>query len=604
MINYEAPSGAFIVLDCEVYPNYFLAAFKNIENQNVVTIESKGEDQGLTKEQINKLYSIIIKKTTFGFNSNKYDIPIILFALTGRPCKDIHKLSDRIINENIPGWKSLKDFNLFLPKNMSHFDISEPAPGVRVSLKLYGGRLHSKRLQDLPIEPGTMLTEKEMEDTLTYCINDLDTTIDLYKKIEDRIKLRYEMSNQYGLDLRSKSDAQIAEAVIKSVLSKKMLNKRINRPRIESSTTFKYEIPSYIKFDSKELNEALEFIRNHRFELDGKGSIQLPKELKSMKINLGKSTYQLGIGGIHSTEKKQTIIPKPGTILCERDVVSYYPAIILNLGLYPRHLGNKFLEVYKGIVDRRIEAKKSGNKLINDSLKVVINGSFGKLGSKYSVLYSPDLMMAVTLTGQLALLMLIEKLEQKGINVISANTDGFVSILDKDKYEDFDDMCFCWEIDTGFELEETRYQALYSRDVNNYLAVTEKGVKGKGIFTINQISKNPTATICVNAAMDYLTKNKPIDETIKSCKDIKEFLTVRSVTGGAVWGDDYLGRVVRWIYSNKGQQISYKKNGNKVPKSDNSRPIMELEEFPNDIDYDRYINESKQILEDIGYSEI
>ena len=31
---------------------------------------------------------------------------------------------------------------------------------------------------------------------------------------------------------------------------------------------------------------------------------------------------------------------------------------------------------------------------------------------------------------------------------------------------------------------------------------------------------------------------------------------------------------------------------------------MELEEFPKDIDYERYINESKQILEDIGYPEI
>jgi hypothetical protein len=594
----------FVVLDCEVYPNYFLVAFKNIEKGTVATIEAKGEDQSLTKSQIKRLNSILHHRTTFGFNSNKYDIPIILFALTGRTCKDIHKLSDRIIDGNDPGWKTMKDFNLIKPSGVSHFDISEPSPGVRVSLKLYGGRLNSERLQDLPIEPGTLLTEQEMKDTLLYCINDLNTTIDLYRKVEDRIKLRSKMSEQYSLDLRSKSDAQIAEAVIKSVLKFKMPNKRIIRPRIDSSCTFKYEIPTYIKFYSKELNEALEFIRNHQFELDGKGSIQLPKELKSMKINIGKSTYQLGIGGIHSTEKKQTIIPKPGTILCERDVASYYPAIILNLELYPRHLGPTFLEVYKDIVDERLKAKKSGDKLKNESLKVVINGSFGKLGSKYSVMYAPDLMMAVTLTGQLALLMLIEKLEQEGISVISANTDGFVSIVDKDKYELFDDICFSWELDTSFELEETRYKALYSRDVNNYLAVTDYGIKGKGIFATNQISKNPTATICVNAAIDYLTKNKPIVENIFDCKDITQFLTVRSVTGGAVWQGQYLGRVVRWIYSTNGDQISYKKNGNKVPKSDGSRPIMELEEFPKDIDYERYINESKQILEDIGYPEI
>tara|TARA_R100001530_G_scaffold1543_1_gene2816 strand:- start:8922 stop:10706 length:1785 start_codon:yes stop_codon:yes gene_type:complete len=590
-----------VVLDCEVYPNYFLIAFKNIDNNNISTIEVKGKNESLNDEQCHKLKSILYKRTTFGFNSNKYDIPIILFALNKRTCEEIHKLSDRIIEGNDPGWKTMKDFHLIKPKKMSHFDISDPSPGVRVSLKLYGGRLNSKRLQDLPIEPGTTLTNKEMEETLTYCINDLNTTIDLYRKVEDRIRLRYEMSEQYGSDLRSKSDAQIAETVIKSVLAKKMPNKRVTRPRIDSSCTFKYDIPSYIKFNNEKLNKALEFISNHHFELDGKGSIKLPKELKSMKIDIGKSSYQLGIGGIHSTEKKQTIIPTGNQILCERDVASYYPAIILNLKLYPRHLGPTFLEVYKDIVAKRLRAKRSGDKLMNESLKVVINGSFGKLGSKYSVLYSPDLMMAVTLTGQLALLMLIERLENKNISIISANTDGFVAIMDKSQYETFDDICFCWELDTSFELEETKYKALYSRDVNNYLAITEKGNKGKGVFAINQISKNPTATICVNAVIDFLTKNKAIDKTIASCKDITQFLTVRSVTGGAEWQGQYLGRVVRWIYSTAGDQISYKKNGNKVPKSDNSRPVMELEEFPQDIDYERYIKESEQIIEDIGY---
>ena len=591
----------FVVLDCEVYPNYFLAAFKNIDNGNVITIESRGADKSLTPEATKKLRSIMHKRTTFGFNSNKYDMPIILFALKGKTCREIHKLSDFIIGENSAPWMTLKRFDLIQPSAMSHFDISDPAPGVMVSLKLYGGRLNSKRLQDLPISPGTMLSEQEMDETLDYCINDLNTTIDLYRKVEDRIQLRYDMSKQYDQDLRSKSDAQIAEVVIKSVLTKKFPNKRIKRPVIKSSTTFKYDIPSYIKFEGKQLKDALEVIRHHEFELDGKGSIKLPKELKSMKIELGESKYQLGIGGIHSTEKKQAIISLEDQILCDRDVASYYPAIILNLKLYPKHLGPAFLDIYQDIVDERLKAKKSGNTLVNQSLKIVINGSFGKLGSKWSILYSPDLMMAVTITGQLALLMLIERLENAGISVISANTDGFVSIMDKSLYETYDDICFQWELDTAFELEETRYKALYSRDINNYVAITEYGAKGKGIFNINQIAKNPAAAICIQSVMDYLTKGADIEATIRDCKDITQFLTVRSVTGGAIWRDQYLGRVVRWIYSTDGEKITYKKNGNKVPKSDGSRPVMELDGMVDDIDYDRYIQEAYDILKDIGH---
>ena len=591
----------FVVLDCEVYPNYFLAAFKNIDNGNIITIESRGANKSLSPESIRKLRSIMYKRVTFGFNSIKYDMPIILFALKGKTCKEIHQLSDYIIGENSPSWMTMKRFDLMQPSAMSHFDICEPAPGVMVSLKLYGGRLNSKRLQDLPIEPGTMLTEQEMDETLDYCINDLNTTIDLYRKVEDRINLRYDMSEQYGQDLRSKSDAQIAEVVIKSELAKKFPNKRIKRPTIKSSTTFKYDIPNYIKFKGEQLREALEVIRKHRFELDKKGSIKLPKELKSMKIVIGESKYQLGIGGIHSTEHKQAIVPKDNEMLCDRDVASYYPAIILNLRLYPRHLGSSFLSIYQSIVDERLEAKKSGNTLVNQSLKIVINGSFGKLGSKWSIMYAPDLMMTVTMTGQLALLMLIERLEIAGIKVISANTDGFVSILDKKLYEIYDDICFQWELDTAFELEETKYKALYSRDVNNYVAITDYGHKGKGIFNIHQITKNPAAAICVIAATEKLINNKSIEDTIYECTDINQFLTVRSVTGGAVWKGQYLGRVVRWIYSTDGEKITYKKNGNKVPKSDGSRPVMELDGMVDDLDYDRYCTEAEDILEAIGY---
>jgi DNA polymerase elongation subunit (family B) len=594
-----------VVLDCEVYPNYTLFAFKNIDNQNILTVEIKGPDSFLDDESYRKLNTIMKKRTTFGFNSRNYDIPVILFALKRKTAKEIHKLSNYIIENNSPGWMTLQKFDLvWSPFEIKHFDIQEPSPGVRVSLKLYGARLNSHRLQDLPIEPGMTLNEVDMENVKLYCVNDLNTTIDLFNHIKDRMQLRFDMSKQYTQDLLSKSDAQIAETVIKSELNKKFPGRRLYAPKIPDSATFKYLAPNFIKFETPQLKEILKSINETTFQLDAKGSIKLPSDLKKAKIKLGKSTYQLGIGGIHSTEKKQCVIPNKDQILADKDVASYYPSIILNLELYPKHLGTSFLDIYRNIVEQRLKAKKEGNKVVNESLKIVINGSFGKLGSKYSALYSPDLMIAVTLTGQLALLMLIEKLELNGISVISSNTDGFVSLMHKDQYQTYDDICFDWELNTGFDLEETRYKALYSRDVNNYLAVTEKGAKGKGIFTIDSIGKNPQAPICINSVIDLFTKNIPIEKTIRECKDLTQFLTVRSVTGGAVFRNEYLGRVVRWIYSTNGEAIKYKKNGNKVAKSDGARPIMTLDTFPTDIDYARYINEAMDILDDLGFTDL
>jgi len=577
-----------IALDCEVYPNYFLVSFKRVHDGKTISVEARGKDAKLSNEQIASLKSKL-KKTTFGFNSINYDLPILAAALKGLSCERIHQVSDAIIEQRLRSWQTMRQFEL-QDFERDHFDLMEPSPGVMISLKLYGARMHSKHLQDLPIEPGTVLTEQQMDEIKTYCENDLDTTIELYHVVADRIQLRLDMSVD-----PSKSDAQMAEAIIKSVLKGNP-----KAPKLHSMTTYRYEMPRNIQFETTELDDLYWDIKNQDFGLDKKGSISLPKEIRDTKIKLGQSTYQLGIGGLHSTEKRQAAVPTEGQILVDRDVESYYPNIILNNALYPSHLGMQFLKKYASILYQRIDAKHRGDKTTADGLKIAVNGTFGKLGSKYSFLYSPDLLLQVTLTGQLTLLMLIERLELAGISVVSANTDGFVSLIDKADYKKYDDICFDWELDTGYKLEETRYKALYSRDVNNYLAITEDGAKGKGIFTKAGLMKNPQMQICAEAVEAYLIRGTPIEDTIRGCTDQTKFLTVRSVTGGALWRGEYLGRVVRWIWSADGEKIVYKKNGNKVATSDGARPIMTLGEFPLDIDYERYIQNAKDILESVG----
>ncbi len=246
------------------------------------------------------------------------------------------------------------------------------------------------------------------------------------------------------------------------------------------------------------------------------------------------------------------------------------------LGLFPPHLGRTFLQVYRGIVDRRISAKdsakaarKAGDKdrekffqVIADSLKIVVNGSFGKLGSPYSVLYSPHLMTQVTVTGQLSLLMLIERIELAGINVVSANTDGVVIRCPRTREGDLAVIVASWERDTGFTTEEARYVGYYGRDVNNYIAVKEgfdketkkwtgkpAGTKTKGAYAPSGFSKNPTNRICVEAAEALLAKGVPVHETIRGCKDVRKFVSVRKVKGGAVQGGQYLGSSIRWYYA-------------------------------------------------------
>jgi hypothetical protein len=103
-----------------------------------------------------------------------------------------------------------------------------------------------------------------------------------------------------------------------------------------------------------------------------------------------------------------------------------------------------------------------------------------------------------------------------------------------------------------------------------------------------------------------LTKGEPIDSTIKDCKDITQFATIRQVKGGAEKDGSYLGKAVRWYYSRKTDTpILYASNGNKVARSDGAMPLMDLPDaFPSDIDYDWYITEAESILKEVGYAGI
>jgi hypothetical protein len=331
----------------------------------------------------------------------------------------------------------------------------------------------------------------------------------------------------------------------------------------------------------------------------------MPDWLRETKIKIGTAEYQMGIGGLHSCEKSQSIVVGPDEILSDWDVASYYPSIILKLHLSPKSMGNDFLRVYQSIVSRRLKAKKEGNKLVADTLKIVVNGSFGKLGSKYSALYAPELLIQTTITGQLCLLMLIERLEAEGIKVVSANTDGIVMRCHKSRADDLERITFDWMLDTSFELERSDYKAIYSRDVNNYIAVKLDGkTKRKGAYSEPTLAKNPDFTIVSDAAVAYLSKGTSIGTTIMNCRDITKFVTVRRVDGGAVWRDEYLGKAVRFYYSTeagKDEHIAYAKNKNKVPRSDGARPLMQLpDEMPNDIDFAPYIEMAREVLKDLG----
>lgn len=520
-----------LVMDIECYIDYFLVMFRRVDTGATRQYEMF-EGQRIDTEEIRRImrsYRVVT------FNGNNYDLPMLAYALTGVSCAKLKEASDSIIVGNLRGWQFEQQMGIKVPREWDHIDLIEVAFG-QGSLKLYGGRLHSQKLQDLPIEPSARISPAQREELVMYCGNDLQTTIDLLNHLTPQIELRERMSAENGLDLRSKSDAQIAHVVIRSQTAK-ILGAPIQKPRVPAGTTFKYQLPKWLAYKTDTLNTVLRDVLEANFIVAANGSVEMPPALDGRSVAIGGGVYRMGIGGLHSSEQNQAFVSDKEYVLIDRDVNSFYPAIILEGGLAPLHLreNNAFIRVYKEIVTRRLDAKKNGNKVVADSLKIVINSGFGLLGSVFSTLYSPHLMIQVTLTGQLALLMLIESLELGGIRVVSGNTDGIVMHCRRDQENVLAGVIAWWESVTTFETEETRYRAIFSRDVNSYVALKEGGgTKGKGAFAPISIAKNPQNNICTEAVIALIDKGVPVEKTIRACTDIRKFVTVRTVRGGGV----------------------------------------------------------------------
>lgn len=659
-----------LVCDVECLPNYFMIGFKSVDTRKLLQFEQyEGHPLDVARiTEILRAYTIVT------FNGLDYDMGMIMLALRGATCEELKEASNKIIDEGLRGWQFEQFYNFKTPKWLDHIDLREPVPGVQISLKLYGARLHSKRLQDMPIEHDAMITPEQRPIICSYNDNDLDTTIDLYLTATDPkdniIETRGLLGAEFGIDLRSKSDAQIAEAVIRARVGQ-LKGETIYKQEVVPGTSYRYKPPAFLKFDHPVLQAKFAEILAAEFVVNAKGKVDMPPALSAKpskeivdvdgedveitapprsKLTIGKMTYSMGIGGLHSMEKRSAHIATDKVLLKDVDVVSFYPALILQCGLFPRNMGVHFQTVYEDFFKRRVAAKKAGHKSTSQTLKIVLNGTFGKLGSKWSVLYSPDLLIQVTVTGQLALLMMIERLEAAGIPVVSANTDGVVSACPIHLEETRKAIVAQWERETGLETEETSYAALYSRDVNNYCALKLKGgkrdgVKVKGILVPPGVQKNPSDQIVSEAVTNFLDKGVPIAETILRCRDVRKFLRVKRVTGGAqipvermtvdnwtycigtkrweldhngrtykadrksrpapivVTSDaDKLGRVVRWYRSTlSSTHIEYVKNGNKVGGSDGAAPVMTLPDtIPADMDYSHYLTEANDLLKELG----
>lgn len=313
------------------------------------TIQLEGNDH----DTLVKLNSLLRNPRYLwvSFNGIKFDAPILAAVSGGRPLAEVKRMANTIIEENKPAWMSYRDFKLE-PLEIDHIDLIEVAPGVMINLKLYAARMGLKSICDLPFAHDAHLDADQRKMVKEYCMNgDLVATASLFKSLQGALELREQMSQVYLIDLRSKSDAQVAETVLSKVLG--------IRGAVDMPTGVRYTAPPFIQPRNPIVVEMEERAERFVFKMNpGNGAIELPPFLEQ-PIVIGKGRYQMGIGGLHSQhDRQQHWIANDRLEISDFDVASFYPNIILNAGLIPRGLGHAFIEQYRKILNERLAAKK------------------------------------------------------------------------------------------------------------------------------------------------------------------------------------------------------------------------------------------------------
>ena len=604
------------VYDIEIFPNCFSLVIKNTETKEFQFFELSNRKNNL----VDLVPLFLDKRYIFcGYNNIHYDNPIVNFIIEYKETLknstrldieyNLFQLSQTIIKGDLEKWKKWKYANNFETLDLLTMLFSQK---LRVGLKEMQVTMKYSNVQEYDGNFEAPIPEEDIPKMIQYNINDVNSTEELLYRCENDIKLRLNIEEEYGIKALNKDGVNLGMEILKTKYLEKT-HKTWNDIKDLRSPCDKIALNEiilpFIKFDNPILKDLLNEMKQQVVSPDRKGY--------NKHFLMDNLEYSVGVGGIHSVNKPSIFIAKEDEVISDVDVASLYPSLIIEYGFYPPHLGKEFLEVYKGIKDERIEAKHNGNKLKNLTLKLSINGLSGNLQSEFSWCYSPKTVMRIRINGQLLLLMLAEKLISIGCQIIQANTDGLFVLRKKKDEQKFKDVCKWWENLTRLELEEDRFERFYQFAINDYLGVLEgykdsknpKLLKKKGLFIDSvTLGKGMQPMIIPKAINANLADNIPIEETIRNCKDINEFITYQKVDKKFTvqYMDKFITHINRYYVSTNGGYL-YKcevENG-KIVKFANMltasgvtlcNDITAIKEFPKNINYKYYIKEANKIL--------
>ena len=470
------------------------------------------------KEELIKLFNEYKNDIWVGYNCRNYDQYILKAIMLGFDPKQVN---DWIIVKKRKGWEYSTMFNKI------QFALFDVMPGVPVSLKVLegfmGNNIHET---SVPFDINRRLSPRELEETIKYCRFDVLNTIEVFLKRKNEFDSQMSLIRTFELPLTDlgKTQAQLAAIILGA--RKKRFNDEWN-----------IRLPQTLQLG--------------RYEAIGKWFLDPSNHCYDCKLDyeICGLTHTIAWGGVHAGKKQYHYKCKPHEVILDIDVDQLYPTLMIVYGLLSRAVTKP--ELFTHILKTSLRLKAEKKKKEREPYKRICNITYGAEGDKFNPMYDPLHRNLVCVFGQVLIIDLLDKIEDL-IELLQSNTDGIFIKINRSDIPELKRRVEEWEQRTGLKMSYDEFNAMYAKDVNNYVAVREDGTyhsKGGYVKELNDLDFD--LPIVNEAIKNYILVGTPVDVTINSCSDFRKFQKIVK-----------LSNKYKWVEHEQAYKIWYTKLGN------------------------------------------
>lgn len=323
--------------DVEVFPNVFTVTLQNTETLEIRSFEISQRRNDL--DSIIKCFHTINRdlkpwdnkidlgtnRIFVGYNNIHYDNPIINYLIINYAklsilnyitiCSEIFTLSNQIIETENPALSSWKEYKYAI--KYETFDLLTMlfSSKLRVSLKAMEVTMNMPNVHEFEYDFRKPLPTDKIDECLIYNKHDVEATTELLNRCKDAILLRIGIEDEYNISALSKDGMNIGVEIITQKYLQATNKKKADIKDLRSpcdNIVLKDVIFPNIKFNNPILSSLLD-------------------EMKSLTVSAGRKGYEkhfimdgleysVGVGGIHSVNIPEKIIPNDNQLLLDSDV--------------------------------------------------------------------------------------------------------------------------------------------------------------------------------------------------------------------------------------------------------------------------------------------